>query len=159
MPSEYPEDPVVGVGAVIVKNAQVLLVRRANAPGSGRWSIPGGRVELGETLAQAAAREGHEECGVKVAVGPVISTCDLIQSDETGRIRYHYVLVDVAARHICGEPRAGTDALESRWVKEADLNQLDIVERLLPVLRKALREECDVAIREGWPGRAGCEHR
>jgi len=149
VPREYPEAPVVGVGAVIVKGAQVLLVRRANAPGRGRWSIPGGRVEIGETLAQAAVREVHEECGVRIAVGPVISACDLIESDDTGRIRYHYILIDVTARHICGAPRPGTDALESRWVKEADLNQLDIVERLLPVLRKALREESDTASREG----------
>jgi len=106
-------------------------------------------VEIGETLAQAAVREVHEECGVRIAVGPVISACDLIESDDTGRIRYHYILIDVTARHICGAPRPGTDALESRWVKEADLNQLDIVERLLPVLRKALREESDTASREG----------
>ena len=139
----YPEAPVVGVGAVVVKDGRVLLVRRANEPSRGRWSIPGGTVELGETLAQAAAREVREECQVEVDVGPLLSTFDLIDRDEQGRIRYHYVLLDLAARHVCGEPVAGTDALEVRWVAEHELAGLDLVPRLLPVLRKALHTAQD----------------
>ena len=141
MPREYPEAPIVGVGAVIVKDNQVLLVRRGSAPSRGMWSIPGGTVELGETLAQAAVREVREECQVEVEAGRVLSTLDLIQRDPKGRIRYHYVLVDLVARHVSGEPKAGTDALEARWVKEAEFNQLDMVERLLPILCQALH--CD----------------
>lgn len=139
MRREYPEAPIVGVGAVIVKGDQVLLIRRANEPSRGRWSIPGGTVELGETLAQAATREVSEECRVKVEIGDVLTTFDLIQRDEQGRIRYHYVLLDLAARYVSGEPVAGTDALDVRWVKEAEFNELDIVPRLLPVLRQALQ--------------------
>lgn len=140
MPREYPEAPVVGVGAVIVRDGRVLLVRRANAPSRGRWSVPGGTVELGETLAEAAIREVREECRVEVKAGRILSTCDLIQRDGKGRVRYHYVLIDLAARHVSGDPQAGTDALEVRWVGEADLNQLDIIDRLLPVLRRALHQ-------------------
>jgi ADP-ribose pyrophosphatase len=139
LPRKYPDAPVVGVGAVVVKDDRVLLVRRANEPSRGRWSIPGGTVELGETLAQAAAREVREECQVEVDVGPLLSTFDLIQRDAQGQIRYHYLLLDLAARHVRGEPVAGTDALEVRWVAEDELASLDLVPRLLPVLRQALQ--------------------
>jgi len=139
MRREYPEAPVVGVGAVIVKNGQVLLIQRGNEPNRGRWSIPGGTVELGETLAEAAAREAREECQVEVEIGDLLSTFDLIQRDEKGDIRYHYVLIDLAARYVGGEPVASTDALDVRWVGEAELAELDLVPRLLPVLRRALQ--------------------
>ena len=139
MPREYPEAPVVGAGAVVVKDGRVLLIRRANEPSRGRWSIPGGTVELGETLSEAVAREVWEECQVEVEVGPLLSTFDHILRDPQGRIRYHYVLMDFAARYVRGEPVAGTDALEVRWVAEHELAGLDLVPRLLPVLRKALQ--------------------
>jgi len=141
MRREYPEAPIVGVGAVVVQDGQVLLILRANEPSRGRWSIPGGTVELGETLAQAAIREVREECRVEVEIGCVLSTFDLIQREEKGQIRYHYVLIDLAARYVGGEPVASTDALEVRWVREAEFDELDIVPRLLPILRKALRPE------------------
>jgi 8-oxo-dGTP diphosphatase len=136
---EYPEAPIVGVGAVVINNRQVLLVRRANEPNRGQWSIPGGTVELDETLAQAAIREVREECGVETVAGGVLDTFDLIRRDQAGRLQYHYVLIDLAARYVSGEPTAGTDALEVRWVEEAQFDQLEIIPRLLPVLRRALR--------------------
>jgi 8-oxo-dGTP diphosphatase len=138
MRREYPEAPIVGVGAIVIKDQQVLLVCRANDPNRGQWSIPGGTVELGETLAQAAAREVWEECQVKIEAGEVVSTFDLIRRDAQGRIRYHFVLLDLAARYISGEPVAATDALEVRWVTAAELDQLDIIPRLVPVVRQAL---------------------
>ncbi len=141
MRREYPEAPIVGVGAVVVQDGQVLLIRRANEPSRGRWSIPGGTVELGETLAQAAIREVREECRVEVEIGGVLSAFDLIQREEKGQIRYHYVLIDLAASYVGGEPTASTDALEVRWVREAEFDELDIIPRLLPILRKALRPE------------------
>jgi 8-oxo-dGTP diphosphatase len=141
MRREYPEAPIVGVGAVIARDGRVLLVQRANEPSRGRWSIPGGVVELGETLAQAAAREVAEECQVQIVPGRVLSTFDLIQRDEEGRILYHYVLVDLLAGYSSGEPVAGTDAQQVRWVQEKEFETLDIVPRLLPVLRRALRSE------------------
>lgn len=140
MRREYPQAPIVGVGAVVIREGQVLLVRRANEPNRGQWSIPGGTVELGETLAQAAAREVWEECQVQVEPGEVLSTFDLIRYDEQGKILYHYVLLDLAARYISGDPVAATDALEVRWVTAAELDQLDTIPRLVPVLRGALSQ-------------------
>ncbi len=148
MHREYPEAPIVGVGAVVINNRQVLLVRRANEPNRGQWSIPGGTVELGETLAQAAAREVREECGVEIEPGDVLATFDLIRRDPSGRLQYHYVLIDLAARYVSGEPMAGTDALEVRWVEEAQFDQLDIIPRLLPVLRRALHPSQAAPLRD-----------
>ena len=136
---EYPEAPIVGVGAVVIRDQQVLLVCRANEPNRGQWSIPGGTVELGETLAQAVAREVWEECGVRVEAGQVLATFDLIRRDAQGLVLYHYVLLDLAARYLSGDPVAATDALAARWVTAAELDQLDIIPRLVPVLRQALR--------------------
>ncbi len=140
MRREYPQAPLVGVGAVVIREGHVLLVRRANEPNRGQWSIPGGTVELGETLAQAAAREVWEECQVQVEPGEVLSTFDLIRYDEQGKILYHYVLLDLAARYISGDPVAATDALEVRWVTATELDQLDTIPRLVPVLRRALSQ-------------------
>jgi len=138
MRREYPQAPIVGVGAVVIQDGRVLLVRRANEPNRGQWSIPGGTVELGETLAQAATREVWEECRVRVEPGDVVATFDLIKRDAQGKIHYHYVLLDIAARYLSGEPVAATDALEVRWVTADELDQLDIIPRLVPVVRKAL---------------------
>jgi 8-oxo-dGTP diphosphatase len=138
MAREYPQAPIVGVGAIVIKDQKVLLVCRAHDPNRGQWSIPGGTVELGETLAQAAAREVWEECQVKIEAGEVLATFDLIRRDAQGRIRYHFVLLDLAARYISGEPVAATDALEVRWVSLSELDQLDVIQRLVPVLRQAL---------------------
>lgn len=122
MKREYPDQPLVGVGAVIVKNRAVLLVRRGHDPGRGHWAMPGGRLQLGETLAQAARREALEETGIEIEPGEVLDVSDLIQRDEAGRVRYHYVLVDLLARYVSGEPRPGSDALDVRWVDAGDLN-------------------------------------
>jgi 8-oxo-dGTP diphosphatase len=138
MAREYPQAPIVGVGAIVIKDGQVLLVCRANEPNRGQWSVPGGTVELGETLAQAATREVWEECQVEIEAGEVVSAFDLIRRDAQGRIRYHYVLLDLAARYISGDPVAATDALEVRWVAGPELDQLDVIPRLRPILRQAL---------------------
>lgn len=140
MQREYPLAPIVGVGAIIIRDGRVLLVRRANEPNRGQWSIPGGIVELGETLAQAASREAWEECQVEVEGGQVVAAFDLIDRDRAGRIRYHFVLLDLLTRYIGGEPIAGTDALEVRWAGARELDQLDIIPRLVPVIRQALRQ-------------------
>jgi len=140
VPREYPSSPVVGVGAVIVKDGCVLLIQRGNEPNRGCWSIPGGVVELGETLAEAARREVREECGLEVEAQDVLSTYDLIQRDAHGRIRYHYVLLDLRARYVSGKAIPSTDALDVRWVAKAELERMDLIPRLLPILRKALRQ-------------------
>src|SRR5438094_7323538 len=102
MPREYPERPVVGVGAVIVEDGRVVIIRRRYEPLAGHWSLPGGGLELGETLEQGVAREMLEETGLDVEVGPVIEVFDRIMYDDEKRVRYHYVLVDYLCRPIAG---------------------------------------------------------
>ena len=122
----YPDAPRVAVGAVVFHEERVLLVRRGQAPSDGQWAIPGGGVELGETLAQAAEREIREETGVLIAAGEPIYVFDLIERDPADGVRFHYVIVDLAARYIGGEPYAGDDAAEARWVSAHEIKQLTV---------------------------------
>ena len=132
MSREYPNHPRVGVAAVVLRDNQVLLVQRGRDPGKGSWGLPGGMLELGETLAEGACREVMEECGVEIEIGPLVAVFEPIQRDEDGRLRFHYVVVDYLARYLSGEPRAGDDADDARWV------DLDALERL--PMRKETRE-------------------
>jgi ADP-ribose pyrophosphatase len=134
----YPEAPVVAVGACVFKDGRVLLVRRANPPAQGLWAIPGGRVELGETLAEAARREIREETGVRIAPGEAVYTFDVIERDAQGRIRFHYVIVDLLAQYLGGRPRPGSDAAEVRWVSPAELSRMDVNPKTLWLLRHRL---------------------
>ena len=111
----YPSKPVVGVGAVIVCDGEVLLVRRAHPPLEGEWSIPGGGLELGEKLREGVAREVLEETGLDVQVGPLIDVVDSIFLDQDGRPKYHYVLIDYLCHPRSGTPVAASDASELRW--------------------------------------------
>ncbi|MFB3915309.1 MAG: NUDIX hydrolase [Terriglobales bacterium] len=138
MKRDYPERPIVGVGAVVVKDGRALVAKRACEPLKGQWSIPGGAVELGETLRQAAAREALEETGLVVEPCEVLEVFDSIYRDREGRCQYHYVLVDFLCRLMGGELRAGSDAGEVRWISAEELNELDISESARRVLRKAL---------------------
>ena len=122
----YPSLPEVAVGAVVFHANRVLLVRRGQAPADGQWAIPGGRVELGEALARAAEREIREETGILVAAGEPIYVFDVIERDAAGRIRFHYVIVDLAARYMGGNLRSGDDAREARWVAADELRHLDV---------------------------------
>ncbi|MGB8536393.1 MAG: NUDIX hydrolase [Acidobacteriaceae bacterium] len=131
MRREYPEAPVVGVGAVVIDGTKVLLVRRGQEPLKGEWSLPGGALELGETLQQGVVREVLEETGLIVAPGGIIEILDRIIPDETsGRVRYHYVLIDFVCHVTGGALFPGTDAEEVRWVEQ---NQLQNGYRLAPV--------------------------
>ena len=123
---DYPSLPQVAVGAVVFHDNRVLLVRRGKAPADGQWAIPGGRVELGESLAQAAEREIQEETGLLVAAGDPIYVFDIIDRDAAGRIRFHYVIVDLAARYLGGSLRHGDDAREARWVAAHELPDLEV---------------------------------
>ncbi len=133
---KYPSHPLVGVGAVAIKDGKILLVRRAFEPGAGRWSIPGGLVELGETMSEACAREMEEETGLKVEVLEQIRAFDLVDKDEQGRIRYDYVLVDFLVRVVGGEPRASPEVTESRWVSYEESKTMEMTNSA----RKALEE-------------------
>jgi ADP-ribose pyrophosphatase len=122
----YPHTPRVAVGAVVFKDEQVLLVRRGKAPSRGQWAIPGGSVTLGETLQQAAEREILEETGIHIVAGEPAYVFDVVDRDRRGRVRFHYVIIDLDATYANGELRPGDDALEARWVAASDLKGLDI---------------------------------
>jgi ADP-ribose pyrophosphatase len=123
---EYPDSPQIAVGAVVVRDEKVLLVKRRKPPGKGLWSIPGGRVELGETLKEAAEREVKEEAGVIIRAKDQVYTFDLIDRDKQGCIRFHYVIVDLLADYVSGKPNPSSDACEARWVTPRELEELPV---------------------------------
>jgi ADP-ribose pyrophosphatase len=122
----YPDTPRVAVGAVVWHEDRVLLVRRGKAPADGQWAIPGGCVELGESLSQAAEREIREETGIHITAGDPIYVFDMIERDTMGKVRFHYVIVDLAARFLGGCLRPGDDAREARWVSADEFKDLDV---------------------------------
>lgn len=130
--------PRIGVGGVVVVDGRVLLIRRAKAPLLGRWTIPGGTVELGETLEQALAREMEEETGLEVEPIEMLTVFDRIER-EGGEVVFHYVIVDYLCRHVSGEARAGSDALEARWVAPGELEPLDLTAKALEVVGEGFR--------------------
>jgi 8-oxo-dGTP diphosphatase len=140
MKREYPEHPLVGVGAVIVEGDRVVLVRRAAQPMAGEWSIPGGMLELGETMRAGAEREAREETGLQVEAGEVMGVLDRILPDSRGKPRFHYVLIDFLCRRIAGELRAGGDAAEARWARESELAGLGVAEPAVKIIRKAIQQ-------------------
>jgi 8-oxo-dGTP diphosphatase len=133
---EYPDAPRVAVGAIVVRDGRVLLVRRGQPPSEGLWAIPGGRVELGESLQEAAEREIMEETGLTIRARHPVHTFDVILRDGDGRVRFHYVIVDLLADYVSGELRPGDDAYEVRWVTPGELEELPINQTTLEVLRK-----------------------
>jgi ADP-ribose pyrophosphatase YjhB (NUDIX family) len=130
----------VGVGAVVIDADRVLLVRRGNQPLKGEWSLPGGAVELGETLEGALVREIREETGLDVDVGPIVEVIDRVRRDADGRIEYHYVIVDYACRVRGGALAAGTDAEDVRWTDLPDLERLGVSEKAIAVIKKAFSQ-------------------
>ena len=132
----YPDAPRTAVGAVVFKDDEVLLVQRANPPAQDCWAIPGGSVRLGETLQQAAEREIMEETGVVIRAENPIFVFDVIEQDDRGGVRFHYVIVDLSAQYVDGEPRAADDAADARWVGEAELAALHVN----PATRRLLKE-------------------
>jgi 8-oxo-dGTP diphosphatase len=131
---EYPDRPVVGVGAVVIRNGKILLVKRGVAPSKGLWAIPGGSLELGETLQQAAEREILEETGVMIRAREPIYAFDFFERED-GRIRFHFVIVDVAADYISGDAKGADDALDARWLAPADLDHLPVSQNTIRLLQ------------------------
>jgi|ERR1044071_2097944 ADP-ribose pyrophosphatase YjhB (NUDIX family) len=138
---EYPDRPIVGVGAVIVDQGRVLLVKRGSPPLLGEWSLPGGVVELGETLRGAAEREAREETGLMVKAGEVLEVLDRIVPDKDGAPQYHYVLIDFLCIVKGGELRAGGDAADACWAKESALGNFKLEQPAVEVVRKAFTAE------------------
>ena len=141
---EYPERPVVGVGGVVIHEGRTLLIRRGSEPLRGEWSIPGGTLELGETLAEGVARELREETGVEVRVLGQIEVFERIFTDKSGGKtrkekgpRYHFVIVDYLCERVSGEPRAGSDVTDVAYAREEELEKFHLTETVLRVIRKA----------------------
>jgi len=126
----------VAVAALVLRGNELLLVRRASEPGRGKWSIPGGAVNLGERLREAVVREVHEETGLVVEVLDLLDVVEVIKRDEEGRVKYHYVIIDYLARPLSGQVRAASDALEARWVRLEDVPKLDITNTLRRLLER-----------------------
>ena len=137
---QFPSRPIVGVGAVVVDGAHVLLVKRGRPPLMGAWSLPGGAVEVGETLVAALQREVLEETGLVVCVGPMIEVLDRITTDAEGRVTYHYVLVDYVCTPVGGTLSGGSDAVDARWAHSQSLEAFDLAPVTLAVIAKALAQ-------------------
>jgi 8-oxo-dGTP diphosphatase len=144
MKRDYPDRPIVGVGAVVVREGRVLVVRRATEPLKGEWSIPGGVLELGEKLREGVVREVLEETGLQVEAGEVLEVFDSIIADPDGKTQYHYVLIDFLCRVNGGALRAGSDVSEARWIDVGELEDLAVRERTVAVIRKGVRASCGV---------------
>jgi len=141
---EYPERPIVGVGGVIIENGSALLIRRGSEPLRGEWSIPGGTLELGESLQQGVARELLEETGLEVRVLELIEVFDRIFPNDGApppesnlKPRFHFVIVDYLCERISGEPRAGSDVTDVAFANENELGQYHLTETANRVLKKA----------------------
>jgi 8-oxo-dGTP diphosphatase len=132
----YPNCPQVAVGAIVFKEDKVLLVLRGKPPAENLWSIPGGSVELGETLQEATEREIMEEAGITIRAREPVYTFDVLERDNKGNVRFHYVIVDLAADYISGELRPGDDAVDVRWFSADEVNKLKVSE----ATRKLLNE-------------------
>ena len=137
MGRHYPDRPVVGVGGVVLCKDEVLLVKRGAEPSKGLWSIPGGAVEVGESLAQACAREVAEETGLRVQVGPMVEIIERILRDDQDRVEYHYVLIDFVCFASREEPRAGDDAADARWASLQSLEGMGLTPDTRRVILKA----------------------
>ena len=135
---EYPEHPVVGVGAVVVRDGRALIIKRAHEPRRGEWSLPGGLLELGESLTDAVRREIKEETNLEIEVGPIIETFDRVHRDDHGRIRYHFVIVDYVCWSDSGDALAGSDADAVAWVTEREIDQHQVNAHAAAVLRRGL---------------------
>lgn len=138
MNRRYPECPLVGVGAVVFRGDRVLLVRRGAEPAYGKWSLPGGLVELGESLEEAVCREVAEESGLEVKIVDLVAALDRVIPDASGTVEYHYILLDFLCEAKEGEPLAASDALDCRFVPLHELSGYSLTAGAQEVIRRAL---------------------
>ena len=142
-PRRYPPRPVVGVGAVIVRDGHVVLIKRKYEPLAGHWSLPGGTLELGESLEAGVAREIREETGLDVEVGPVVEVFDRILLDAASKVQYHFVLIDYLCRPIGGTLQAGSDVDDAVWVEAQEIGAYDITAKATAIIERALAMSVD----------------
>lgn len=140
MKREFPEIPLVGVGAIIIEDGRVVLVKRARPPLQAQWSIPGGALEVGELVREAVVREAREETGLIVESGELLGVYDRVLRDSNQRVQYHYVLIDFLCRRVGGELAAADDAAEVRWFTRYELPALNLVEDTQDVIRKGFEK-------------------
>jgi mutator protein MutT len=145
-----PDHPVVGVGGIVVHEGKVLLIRRGKEPLRGRWVVPGGTVELGETLEEALVREMKEETDLAVAPVEMLTIFERIQKDDA-EVSYHFVIVDYLCRYEGGEARAGSDAEALAWARRDELKQYDLPAKAFEVIEAAF-ERVEVLARQGAAG-------
>lgn len=135
MSREYPDRPFVGVGVVVWRGDEVLLIERGKGPRTGGWSLPGGKQELGETVRETAHREIREETAVEIEITGLLDVVDMVRKDGAGRVQFHYTLVDFTAEWVSGEAVAGTDAAAARWVCLEDIDQYRLWDETRRVIR------------------------
>ena len=134
---EYPERPLVGVGGVVIRDERALLIRRGSAPLEGEWSIPGGMLEIGETILEGVQRELLEETAIEVKVLDLIEVFERLTRDEAGRLKYHFVILDYLCEAVRGEARAGSDVTDVAWSRESDLSEYSLTPTATRVIQKA----------------------
>ncbi|MBI2222706.1 MAG: NUDIX hydrolase [Acidobacteria bacterium] len=144
---KYPPRPIVGVGAVIVADSKVVLIKRRFEPLAGQWSLPGGTLEVGETLEAGTAREILEETGLIVEVGPVIEVFDRILLDEDHRVRYHFVLIDYLCRPLGGRLQHGSDVAAAVLVEPDQLEAFGLTPKAAAIIKRGV----EMLRRDGWP--------
>ena len=134
---EYPERPLVGVGGVVIRDERTLLIRRGSAPLEGEWSIPGGMLELGETILEGVRRELLEETAIEVRVLDLIEVFERVTRDEVGKLKYHFVILDYLCEAVRGEAQAGSDVTDVAWARESELSKYSLTPTATRVIQKA----------------------
>ena len=134
---EYPDRPLVGVGGVVIADGRTLLIRRGSAPLQGQWSIPGGMLELSESIAEGVRRELAEETGLEVRVGDLIEVFERIVPGEDGRTRYHFVILDYLCEMVSGVAHAGSDVTDVAWAREDELERYSLTPIATRVIKRA----------------------
>ena len=134
---EYPERPMVGVGGVVIRDQRALLIQRGSAPLEGEWSIPGGMLEIGETILEGVQRELLEETAIEVRVLDLIEVFERLTRDEAGKLKYHFVILDYLCEAVRGEARAGSDVTDVAWAGESELSEYSLTQTATRVIQKA----------------------
>lgn len=138
MKKEYPKQPIVGVGAIIIHDGKMLIVKRGSDPGKGKWSVPGGLVELGETVKEAVEREVLEECNLKVEASHLIDIVDNIIRDKNGRIKYHFIILDFFAKLRGGKLKPNSEVIEAKWVPIDEVEKYDLTNTFREFMKRNL---------------------